>query len=113
MEGDLYTYRARIVSVYDGDTVTADVDLGFNTWVHGEKLRLYRINAPEVRGAERAQGLVSRDWLRNQLLDKEVLIRTVKDKKGKFGRYLVEIILDGVNINDRLVEEGMAEYKEY
>ncbi len=109
----LYIYRARITAVYDGDTVTADVDFGFHVWVHGEKLRLRRINAPEIRGAEREQGLVSRDWLRERLLGKDVLIRTTKDKKGKYGRYLVEIFLDGVNINDQLVEEGLAEYKEY
>jgi len=112
-EDSLYTYKARIVSVYDGDTVTADVDLGFHTWVHGEKLRLSRINAPEIRGSERPRGLVSRDWLRERLMGKEVLIRTTKDKKGKYGRYLVEIFLDGRNVNDWLVEEGMAEYKEY
>lgn len=109
----LFTYKALIRKVYDGDTVTAEVDLGFHTWIHGEKLRLHRINAPEVRGEERPQGLISRDWLRERLLGKEVLIHTIKDKKGKYGRYLVEIILDGVNINDELVANGMAEYKEY
>ncbi|NOY61786.1 MAG: thermonuclease family protein [Gammaproteobacteria bacterium] len=112
-ENDLYTYKAKITSVYDGDTVTANVDLGFKTWAHGEKIRLYRINTPEVRGVERPQGLISRDWLREKLMDKEVLIRTVRDKKGKYGRYLAEIFLDGVNINEQLVEEGLAEYKEY
>lgn len=112
-ETDLYTYKARIIEVYDGDTVTADIDLGFHTWIHGEKLRLFRINAPEVRGPERPQGLISRDWLRNKLLDREVLIKTIKDKKGKYGRYLVEIYLDGLNINDQLVANGLAEYKNY
>ncbi len=112
-EEGMYVYNARITSVYDGDTVTADVDLGFSVWAHGEKLRLYGINTPEVRGEEREQGLVSRDWLRDKLVGKDVLIRTLKDKKGKYGRYLAEIYLDGVNINDQLVAEGLAEYKEY
>ncbi len=113
MQPNLYTYMGKVTSVYDGDTVTAEIDLGFSTWIHGEKLRLYGINAPEVRGAERPQGLVSRDWLREKLVGKNVLIRTMKDKKGKYGRYLVEILLDGENINDKLVEEGLAEYKDY
>ena len=112
-EESLYTYNAKITSVYDGDTVTADVDLGFHIWAAGEKLRLHRINAPEVRGAERPQGLISRDWLREKLVGKDVLIRTIKDKKGKYGRYLVEIFLNGVNINDQLVKEDLAEYKDY
>lgn len=109
----MYVYRARITSVYDGDTVTADVDLGFSVWAHGEKLRLYGLDAPELRGSEREQGLISRDWLREQILDKDVFIRTVADKKGKYGRYLAEIFLDGININDQLVAEGLAEYKVY
>ena len=110
---DTYTYKATIVSVYDGDTVTADIDLGFRVWIRDEKLRLSRINTPEVRGVQRPDGLISRDWLRDMILGKEVIIKTLKDKKGKYGRYIVEIYFDGQNINDLLVENGLAEYKEY
>lgn len=109
----LYLYKAIVTDVYDGDTVTVDIDLGFNTWKHGEKLRLARINAPEVRGKEKKEGIPARDWLRERILDKEIRIRTVKDGKGKFGRYLGEIILDGENMNDALVNAGHAEYRDY
>jgi micrococcal nuclease len=115
--GYLYHYRAFISAAYDGDTVTADIDLGLKTVVKGEKLRLNRINTPEVRGEEREAGLVSRDWLRERIVGKTVLIETFKDKKGKYGRYIAEIWLpenDGyTNINDELVAKGLAEYKEY
>lgn len=67
----------------------------------------------ELRGDEREAGIRSRDWLRARIGGKQVLLRTLKDKKGKFGRYLGEIWLDGANINDALVEEGLAEYKDY
>ena len=90
-----------------------NVNLGFHTWKHEEKLRLARINAPEVRGPEKPEGIKSRDWLRDKISGKKVLIKTVKDKKGKYGRYLVEIYLDGVNINDEMVRLGLAEYREY
>jgi micrococcal nuclease len=113
----LYHYKAFISAAYDGDTVTADIDLGLKTIVKGEKLRLNRINAPEVRGAERPAGLVSRDWLRGRIVGKNVLIETFKDKKGKYGRYIAEIWLPEnggtTNINDELVEKGLAEYREY
>ncbi len=112
-EEGIYTYKAIIISVYDGDTVTADIDMGLNIWAHGEKLRLNRINTPEVRGDERPEGLISRDWLREKLMNKAVLLQTIKDKKGKYGRYLAEIYLDGVNINDQLVTDGLAAYKTY
>lgn len=109
----LYMYLAVVTAVYDGDTITVDIDLGMHTWIHGEKLRLARINAPEVRGPERPEGLKSRDWLREKILGKQIVIRTIQDKKGKYGRYLAEIYLDDININDQLVTEGLAEYKEY
>ena len=108
-----YLYEANVTEVYDGDTITVDIDLGLGTWVHSEKLRLHRINAPEVRGESRPQGIASRDWLREQVLGKEVIVQTIKDKKGKYGRYLAEVWLEGQNINDLLVENGFAEFKEY
>ncbi len=88
----LYSYKAVVRSVYDGDTCTVDIDLGLGTWVHGEKIRLYRINAPEVRGVERPAGLKARDFLRSLIDGKEIFIQTIKDRKGKYGRYLGEII---------------------
>ena len=108
-----YLYEANVNEVYDGDTITVDIDLGLGTWVHSEKLRLHRINAPEVRGESRPQGIASRDWLREQILGKEVIVQTIKDKKGKYGRYLAEVWLEGQNVNDLLVENGFAEFKEY
>ncbi|HFD87662.1 MAG TPA: hypothetical protein ENJ35_08300, partial [Gammaproteobacteria bacterium] len=38
---------------------------------------------------------------------------TIKDKKGKYGRYIAEILLDGININDALVSNGYAQYRDY
>ena len=108
-----YVYVANVTDVYDGDTITVDIDLGLGVWVHGEKLRLHRINAPEVRGGSRPEGILSRDWLREQILGKEIIIQTIKDRKGKYGRYLAEVWQDGTNINDALVTNGFAEFKDY
>lgn len=118
MENYLYHYTARIVSVYDGDTVRADIDLGLSAWIHNEKLRLSRINAPELRGAEKDAGLKARDFLVEHVADKDIVIATQKDRKGKYGRYLVEIWVqgpDGVyfNMNDLMVTSGHAHYQEY
>ena len=104
----MYNYKAKIIDVYDGDTVTALVDLGF---LHFQemKLRLYGINTPELRGPEREQGLIVRDILRDMILDKEVTIRSYKDKQGKYGRYLANIVLeDGLEVNQWLVDNGHA-----
>lgn len=109
----LYQYRVTITDVYDGDTVTADIDLGFNVWRRGEKLRLFGINAPEVKGAEKPQGLMSRDALRDRILGKELIICTVKDRKEKYGRYLANIYDGETLVNDWLVSAGYAVRAEY
>lgn len=117
MKDKLYHYRALVRAVYDGDTCTVDIDLGLGTWIHGEKVRLYRINAPELRGSEREAGLRSRDFLRSKIDGKEVFIHTVKDKKGKYGRYIADIWVEDddawINVNDLLVSEGYARYQQY
>lgn len=109
----MYEYKAFITAVYDGDTVTANIDLGCNVWLHGEKLRLFGIDAPEVRGEEREEGLKSRDWLRSVILNREVVVKTKKDKKGKYGRYLAEILVEGVDVATLSVAAGMAQWAEY
>ena len=105
----LYTYKAEVTGVYDGDSVTIDIDLGLGTWRRGEKLRLYGVDTPEVRGESREAGLIARDFLRALVLGKPVIIRTHKDQEGKYGRLLAEIFLaDGTNVNELLVERGLA-----
>ena len=118
MKHPLYHYKAVITSVYDGDTCTVDIDLGLHTWIRGEKLRLHRINAPELRGKERPKGILSRDFLKSKIEGKEITIETIKDKKGKYGRYLAEIWLEEkpgkfINTNDLIVKEGFAKYHKY
>lgn len=113
-----YHYDAIVREIYDGDTVTVDIDMGLNLWVHEENLRLDRIDAPEVRGETREEGLVSRNVLRSWILGKEVEIKTVKDKTGKYGRYMVEIWYEDatgnvINVNDQMVETGHAVYRDY
>ena len=57
-----YEYRAGNFSVVDGDTVRCDIDLGFGVWLRDQILRLHGINAPEIRGGERPEGLASKEW---------------------------------------------------
>jgi len=103
-----YKYKAFVVGVYDGDTITVDIDLGMDTWKKNVKLRLARIDTPEVRGAEKIAGKQVRDYVRVLILDQEIVISTTKDKTGKYGRYLAEVVVGDMNLNDHLVELGMA-----
>jgi micrococcal nuclease len=104
----LYQYKADITKVYDGDTITADIDLGFNTWRRNEHLRMNGIDAPEVKGDEKAEGIKARDALAARILDKTLMICTIKDKTEKFGRYLVNVYIGDELVNDWMVAQGYA-----
>ena len=106
--GHLYNYNANIISVYDGDTVTANFDLGFYTKFTEKKIRLYGINTPELRGESREAGLISRDWLRERVLHKLIQVKTFKDSTGKYGRYLGELFVKDENLNQLLLENNLA-----
>ena len=106
-------YPSEVTSIYDGDTITLEVSLGFGL-SKIERIRLYGIDAPEVRGSERYEGLKSRDALRKKILHKEVRLETLKkDKKGKYGRTIGTIWIDGENVNKWMVINGFAEEKYY
>ena len=35
-----FSYRVnKVIKVVDGDTVDVDIDLGFDTWIHNERVR--------------------------------------------------------------------------
>ena len=104
-----YTYKAVVVDVYDGDTITVDLDLGFGVWLRGQKLRLYGINTPEVRGPERAEGLVAKLKVEEIVQSsEECIVETLKDKTGKYGRWLAIVWLDGLNLNQHLLDLKLA-----
>jgi micrococcal nuclease len=112
-----FHYRATVTSVYDGDTCTVDLDLGLSITLHEQKIRLARINAPELRGRSKKRGRAARDFLRGIIQEKEILLQTIKDRKGKYGRYLGELwVKQGrkmVNVNDLLVAESHAKFVDY
>ena len=111
---DIYMYKIdkNDISVYDGDTINVTLDLGFNIKKR-EKIRFYGINAPELKGIERADGLISKTFLKSLvddaiLKDKNIYIKTIKDSQEKYGRYLGVLFIEDLNVNLKLVEEGLA-----
>jgi len=91
----MYTYKATIRSVYDGDSCRIDLDLGMGVWMRNQSVRLYGIDTAEIRGGTaeaKALGNLAKDYLKNELPEgSTVLLRTYIDKRGKFGRVLASI----------------------
>lgn len=99
---DPYWYKARFLSVVDGDTMDLMVDLGFEIH-HKIRVRLYGVNTPESRTkdlTEKALGLKAKDFTKEWFHNHEVVfVKTVLDKNEKYGRVLAEIYSSG-DIND-------------
>ena len=110
----MYEYNCKIKRVVDGDTVDVIIDLGFDIF-YKSRVRLYGIDTPESRTRnkdEKARGLMSKQYLIDELEKGQVVIKTHKDKKGKFGRVLGEMYVGDKNINLMMVDDHMAvEYK--
>jgi len=108
----MFEYRATVLKIVDGDTIDVMVDLGMG--VHRkERLRFSRINAWETRGEHKAKGKLAKARVAELIpVGDKVLIKTEKDKRGKYGRYIAEIYFTeedaDVNLNNLLLNEGHA-----
>ena len=109
----MYEYKAKVRRVVDGDTMDVTLDLGFDI-LYNNRIRLYGINTPESRTRdleEKKRGLAAKDRVLELCpVGADVTLKTSKDGKGKFGRILGEIYVEGIlqSVNQLLVEEGHA-----
>tara|TARA_R100000315_G_scaffold6090_1_gene2077 strand:+ start:705 stop:1124 length:420 start_codon:yes stop_codon:yes gene_type:complete len=106
----MYEYNCEVTRIVDGDTVDVIIDLGFDI-SYKSRVRLYGIDTPESRTRnkdEKVRGLMSKQYLVDELSKGQVVIKTYKDKKGKFGRVLGEMYVADRNINLMMVDDYMA-----
>ena len=116
----MYEYMCEVERVVDGDTVDVVIDLGFDVNLRS-RVRLEGIDAPESRTrdlVEKEKGIAATEYL-GALLNtaEEVKVITQYDKRGKFGRVIGTFFVKRSNawgnVNEMLVEEGHAVFKEY
>lgn len=129
----LKTYTVEHISCYDGDTCTFNVVLETDvsrpgleveiiTLVKklGQKTRFCDIDTPEIRGGTdetKAAAKAARDalieWIKKaktlqiQVPQKDNCTEAC-DETDKYGRLLVYVIADGVNLNKKLLDGGYA-----
>jgi micrococcal nuclease len=109
----MYEYKATVKRVIDGDSLVLDIDLGFYIFMNETKIRLYGLDAPEMNSKDpllRLQAVLATRYLYDNLpIGSKVTIKTVLDKREKYGRLLATIITeDGLNINEGLLENKLA-----
>ena len=115
MDKDPYIYRIKSVTkVVDGDTIDADIDLGFDISL-SKRIRLAGIDTPESRTTnvkEKAMGLESKEWLKKTLEGaKDILIKTeLPDSTEKYGRIIGHLFINGqeTSLNNQMITSGYA-----
>jgi len=88
----MYEYEMKVIRIIDGDTIDAQVDLGFKVH-HNVRIRLFGINTPEVRtrdAEEKVRGKAATERVRELLSGADRLILK-SHGVGKFGRCLGEV----------------------
>jgi len=112
---DPYIYRIRSVhKVVDGDTIDADIDLGFDISLT-KRIRLAGIDTPESRTSdtnEKKYGLESKEWLKHRLEGaKDIIIKTeLPDSTEKYGRIIGHLFINSevISLNNQMITEGYA-----
>ena len=106
----MYTYKIKLDRVIDGDTIDAEIDLGFDISVK-KRIRFVGLNTPESRTRdleEKAKGLAAKDRVR-QLLEGTNTIQLNSHGIGKYGRVLGELHIDVVDGQDKVTLESVNE----
>ena len=115
----MYTYNAKCTRVVDGDTIDAEIDLGFDIKVT-KRIRLGGINAPESRTrnkVEKKLGLAAKERLKEMMEGAANCFELESQELGKFGRVIGRLHIDKIAgkdvitkvcVNDCLVKEGHA-----
>ena len=112
---DPYIYRIKqILKVVDGDTIDADIDLGFSISLE-KRVRLSGVDTPESRTTdlkEKSLGLEVKEWLKHKLEGAtDILIKTqLPDSTEKYGRILGNLYInnEALSLNQQMIDEGYA-----
>lgn len=100
-----YQYKAEVLEVHDGDTITARVDLGFDVSVVKD-FRLLDVYAPEMK---EPTGPTCQKKLHSMIpVGIKIEIISLKTKTGSdlksFDRYIAIVKYKGRDINKEMVE---------
>lgn len=105
MKATLYQYSLKNISVVDGDTLKADLDLGFGVILASKKIRLEHINCPEKDTEEGVNAKAfTTDWLIKG--DSDIIVSVKNHREDKYGRILGTVVSNGQSLADALKLAG-------
>ncbi len=100
----LFTYKAGVKKIIDGDTLVARVHLNFGMFLT-QKFRLRGIDCPEI---DTPEGRRAKRFVQERLKGLDfIVVKTHKDTTDKYERYLADIFyLSGETDIDKIAKEG-------
>jgi len=106
-----YKTFAKCVHVYDGDTVHVVFKMPSSNDCYKWVIRIMGIDTPEIKSKntyEKQLAVKARDFLRNLILDKMIIIECLDF--DKYGRLLGNLYIEGneKSISNMMIEKGFA-----
>ena len=99
-----------VIKVYDGDTITIASKLPFKeSPMYRWSVRLNGIDTPEMKSKDpelKKIAIRAQEALSNLIMGKTIQLEKVATEK--FGRVLADVIFEGNNLNDWLLEQKLA-----
>jgi len=104
-----YRWKCELDRVVDGDTLTAWILLDFDVKIK-VRLRLEGIDTPEIHAQDHTtkeykKGVQAKEFVEEQFRvnGPEFWIETAKERPGKYGRYIVNVLLKNGHWLDALL----------
>lgn len=95
-------FQGEVIRVIDGDTIRVKTD--FRSFDF--PIRLARIQAPEI---DTREGIISKEYLENKILNKKVdILINYKNRTGKYGRLIGDIIFGGESMSEAMIRDRQA-----
>ena len=99
------------VKAYDADTITVNIkDCKFDLACKKVAIRVYGVDTPELRtknACEKKLGLKARDFVRQKLF-KAKKVELSNMIRGKYFRYVANVIVDGKDLSKELIAKRYA-----
>ena len=100
---------AKVIKVYDGDTITVASRIAKGLPLYRFHVRLNGIDTPEIKAKtmkEKELAVEARDALANLIMHKMVELRN--NKTEKYGRILSDVYIGDIHVNKWMLDHKLA-----
>lgn len=98
---------AKIIKIYDGDTITVDIDDLPELFGKGIGIRVYGVDTPEIRGPNKRSAIRSRNFARKLCpIGSQIELQNLR--RGKYFRIVADVICNGKNLSEELIKRKLG-----